>query len=48
MEDSDALARKIREVLSADLEKMGEHSLKKIRPYTIENMAKVHVEIFGG
>ena len=48
VEDSDALARKIREALSADLEKMGEQSLKKIRPYTIENMAKVHVEIFGG
>ena len=44
--DSDALAEKMRRVLDADMEKMGAASLEKIRPYTIENMAKVHEEIF--
>lgn len=46
VEDDAALAEKIQAVLSADTEKMGEAALSVIRPYTIENMAKVHVEIF--
>ena len=46
VEDADALAAKMREVLRGDLETMGNASLKKIRPFTIENMAKAHVEIF--
>lgn len=45
-DDADALAEKIRLVLQADTEKMGEASLEKIRPYTLENMAKAHVEFF--
>jgi len=36
----------MKEILSSDLEKMGTASLKKIRAYTIENMAKAHVAIF--
>ena len=44
--DKEALTARIREALSGDLEKMGAASLEKIRPYTIENMAKVHVDIF--
>ena len=40
------LAEKINAVLSADLQQMGEASLRKIRPYTLENMAKIHAEIF--
>lgn len=44
--DHTLLAEKINEVLSSDLEAMGAASLEKIRPYTIENMAKTHVEIF--
>ena len=36
----------MKEVLSSDPEKMGRASLEKIRFYTIENMAKAHVEIF--
>lgn len=45
--DADALADKMRAVLSADLCQMGAASLEKIRPYTIENMAKVHVQILN-
>ena len=44
--DAAALAGKMKEILSSDLEKMGMASLEKIRAYTIENMAKAHVEIF--
>lgn len=44
--DREALASGIREVLSSDPGKMGAASLEKIRPYTLENMAKVHVAIF--
>ncbi len=44
--DVEALAEKMGMALDANLEAMGEASLKKIRPYTIENMAKVHAEIF--
>ena len=45
--DPAALAEKLNAVLAGDLQKMGEASLEKIRPYTIENMAKVHAEIFA-
>ena len=41
-----ALAEKMNAVLSADLQQMSEASLRKIRPYTLENMAKTHAEIF--
>lgn len=43
--DEKALAEKMNLALQSDLEKMGQVSLEKIRPYTIENMAKSHVEI---
>lgn len=45
VEDEKALAEKISAVLASDLVAMGAASLKKIRPYTLENMAKVHAEI---
>ena len=45
-EDPKALEDRIRRVLESDLLQMGQASLDKIRPYTIENMAKVHREIF--
>jgi len=45
VEDAPALAEKIRAVLNGDPEAMGRASLEKIRPYTLENMAKVHGEI---
>ena len=44
--DVDTLAEKMNAMLTADLQAMGAASLEKIQPYTIENMAKVHEEIF--
>jgi len=46
VEDAGALAERITTVLASDLESMGAASLEIIRPYTLENMAKVHAEIF--
>ena len=46
VEDAQALAEKMNAVLSADLQQMSQASLRKIRPYTLENMAKTHAEIF--
>ena len=45
VDDEDALAHRLNTVLRGDLQAMGRASLKKIQPYTIENMAKVHSEI---
>lgn len=45
-DDQAALTEKIRAVFASDYRKMGEAALETIRPYTIENMAKAHVEIF--
>jgi len=44
--DAAALAEKIKAVMASDREAMGKAALEKIRPYTLENMAKTHVEIF--
>lgn len=44
--DALQLAEKMHMALSADLVEMGRSSLAKIRPYTIENMAKVHMSVF--
>lgn len=46
VEDVQALAEKINAVFTQDWIQMGQRSLEKIRPYTIEQMAKVHLEIF--
>ena len=46
VEDEKALAEKIQAVLASDLEAMGKAALEKVRPYTLENMAKTHAEIF--
>ena len=46
-EDAHSLAEAIEKVLCSDLRKMGESSLEKIRPYTIENMVKVHIDVFS-
>ena len=48
VEDAQALAEKIQAVLASDLEKMGKAALQKVRPYTLENMARTHVAIFEG
>ena len=45
-DDQVALDEKIRMVFASDYRKMGEAALETIRPYTIENMAKAHLEIF--
>ena len=44
--DAGALAGRLNEVLSCDLTAMGQASLDRIRPYTYENMAKVHMDLF--
>lgn len=44
--DVEALAGKMTQILQEDLSTMGRASLEKIKPYTIENMAKVHEDIF--
>ena len=48
VEDADALAEKIQAVLASDLEQMGKAALEKVRPYTLENMARTHAKIFEG
>lgn len=44
--DNAALTTAVNRTLSEDYRKMGEAALEKIRPYTIENMAASHLEIF--
>lgn len=46
VDDQKALAEKICAVLTGDYRQMGAAALETIRPYTLENMAKAHVEIF--
>lgn len=46
--DAETLAEKIKAVLAADREKMGRAALEKVKPYTLENMARTHVAIFEG
>ncbi len=46
VEDEAALTEAMARVLEDGPEKMGAASLEKIRPYTLENMAKTHWEIF--
>lgn len=45
--DQAALAEKINLLLSSDYRTMGQQALEAIRPYTVENMANAHVEIFS-
>lgn len=46
VEDETALAEKMDAALRSDLEKMGQAALEAVGPYTLENMAKTHAEIF--
>ncbi len=48
MGDDAALCERVAEILSDESlrEQMGENSLKTIEPYTIENMARTHIEFF--
>lgn len=47
VDDNEALTEAITKTLRADYRQMGRQALETIRPYTIENMAKAHVEIFS-
>lgn len=44
--DEKALAEKMNAILRQDLSAFGSSALERIRPYTIENMARVHADIF--
>ncbi len=45
VEEEKDLAEKIQAVLDADREAMGTAALEAVRPYTLENMAKIHAQI---
>lgn len=47
VEDPDALADAIRRIFSQDADQMASAALEAVRPYTIENMAKVHMDILN-
>lgn len=47
VEDTAALTKRINQILRSDLYRMGEASLEKIRPYTIEGMAEAHRDALG-
>lgn len=46
VDNQEALTQKIQAVLAGNYRQMGAAALERIRPYTFENMAKAHVEIF--
>jgi len=46
IKNPEALKKACRTILQEDYRKMGENALEAIRPYTVENMVKAHVEIF--
>ena len=47
-EDPQALADRIGDAFAGDLQAMGRAALQKIRPYTLQNMAKAHMDILEG
>lgn len=46
IDDEGVLAQKLDAVFAGPIREMGKEALETIRPYTIENMARTHVEIF--
>ena len=46
VKDQEALTAAVNGVLSGDYAAMGAAALETIRPYSLENMAKVHMDIF--
>ena len=46
VEDADLLAEKMDAVLAGPMDAMGAAALERIRSYTIENMARVHAQVF--
>lgn len=47
VEEEALLAQRLNEVLSGDTEAMGAKALEAIRPYTIEEMARIHADVFA-
>ena len=47
VEDPEQLAEKMMNVLHSDLRAMGQKSLEKIQPYTIEQMVQEHMKVFS-
>lgn len=47
VEDAGTLAQRLNDTLNGDPGEMGSRSLEKIRPYTIEAMAKTHEALFA-
>lgn len=49
VDDADVLAQRVNQVLSDDIlsMKLAANNLNKIKPYTIDNMARIHSELFG-
>lgn len=47
IDEEEKLAEKLDAVLAGDCREMGRSALETIRPYTIENMARAHVELFA-
>ena len=47
IKNPDALVEKTNALLASDYRAMGAAALETIRPYTVENMVKAHVEIFS-
>lgn len=47
IKNPEALCSACKTILREDYRQMGENALEAIRPYTVENMVKAHVEIFG-
>lgn len=47
VEDADALAEKIAAVLDGESQRMGWAALEAVRPYTIENMARAHLDFLN-
>ena len=46
VEDAELLAEKMDAVLAGPMDAMGAAALERIRSYTIENMARVHAQVF--
>ena len=48
LEDIPVLTRAIETVFAGDFRQMGAAALEKIRPYTMENMVRAHLDIWEG
>ena len=46
VKNKESLTSACNRILAEDYRKMGENALAAIKPYTVENMVRAHVEIF--